>query len=44
MFLKIDIWKDKWWRDELLYVVFLSLFVQTVSKEVWVTDIWNSSI
>ena len=39
MFLKKDNGKDKWWRGDLLYVIFHSLFVQTVSKEMWVIDI-----
>ena len=36
-------WKDWCCRDNLLCVLFPSLFALFVSKDVWVMDVWNSS-
>lgn len=41
---KVRFWKDKWCEDELLSVSFPSLFAPAASKEVWVADMWNSTI
>ena len=34
-------WKDKWCGDNLLHVLFPSLFALAISKDVWVEDVWN---
>ena len=41
---KVLSWKDRWCGDNLLCVLFPSLFALFVSKDVWVADVWNSFV
>lgn len=36
-------WKDRWCADNPLRTSFPSLFAISLSKEVWVEDVWNHS-
>lgn len=38
---KVRFWKDEWCGDDLFCVVFPSLFVLAISKEVWVGNVWD---
>ena len=40
---RIKFWKDKWCGDELLCVLFPSLFALASCKEAWVADLWMYS-
>ena len=39
---RVKFWMDKWCGDEPLCESFPSLFSISLSKEVWVSDVWNS--
>ena len=39
---RVLFWKDRWYGNNLLCVLFPSLFALFVSKDVWVKDVWNS--
>ena len=41
---RVKFWKDKWCGDKPLCVSFLPLFAIVVSKDVWVVDVWNSTV
>ncbi|RVW24396.1 putative ribonuclease H protein [Vitis vinifera] len=38
---RVRFWKDKWCGDEPLCESFPSLFVISLAKDVWVSDVWN---
>ena len=36
--------KDRWCGDNLLCVLYPSLFALLISKDAWVVNVWNSSV
>lgn len=38
---RVKFGKDRWCGEELLCVIFPSLFALVESKEVWVVDLWE---
>ena len=36
--------KDRWCGDDLLCVLYPSLFALLISKDAWVVNVWNSSV
>ena len=38
---RVRFWKDKWCGNEPLCESFPSLFVISLAKDVWVSDVWN---
>ena len=38
---RVKFWKDKWCGDEPLCESFPSLFSISLSKDAWVSDVWN---
>ena len=38
---RVRFWKDKWYGDEPLCESFSSLFSMSMSKNAWVSEIWN---
>lgn len=41
---KVKFWKDKWFGNASLGSSFLPLFTLASSKDVWVADVWDSSV
>ncbi|KAJ9674040.1 hypothetical protein PVL29_023536 [Vitis rotundifolia] len=40
---RVKFWKDKWCGDEPPCESFLSLYSISLSKDAWVSDVWNSN-
>ena len=41
---KMKFWKDSWYNEKPLFVLFSSLFALSDSKEMWIDDFWKYSV